>query len=61
MEETAIAKRLADLSEARQSSPHVKQKLALQAEVSAFLAALRPPKDLQSCRPPEIMKFLEER
>lgn len=50
--------RLADLSEARQSSPYVKQELALESEFSTFLAALRPPKDLQSCRPPDILKFL---
>ena len=30
----------------------------MEAEFSAFLAALRPPKDIQSCRPPEIVKFL---
>ena len=58
VDETAIAKRLADLSKARQSSPYIKQKLALEAELSAFIAALRPPKDLQSCRPPEMAKFL---
>ena len=58
VDESAFAKRLADLSEVRQSSPYVKQKLALEAELSAFLAAFGLPKDLQSCRPSEIVKFL---
>ena len=57
-DESAIDERLATLSETRQSSPYVKQKVALESELGAFLAALKTPKDIQSCRPPEIVKFL---
>ena len=37
---------------------HVKQKGAVEAKVSSFLAELKPPKDIPSGRPSEVVKFL---
>ena len=56
--EQAIAERMFDLTETRRSSSYVKQKAALEAELTAFLAELKPPKDIPSCRPSDIVKFL---
>ena len=44
VDESAIDERLATLFETRQSSPYVKQKVALESELGAFLAALKTPR-----------------
>ena len=43
-DESAIDERLATLFETRQSSPYVKQKVTLESELGAFLAALKTPR-----------------
>lgn len=56
--EDEIEQRISVLSKSRSDLPYARQKSSLEAELTAFLAQLNFPKDIPSCRPPEIIKFL---
>jgi hypothetical protein len=58
VDEDEIEQRLWGLSNCRNNMPYARQKSSLEAELLAVLAQLNCPKDIPSCRPSDIVKFL---
>lgn len=58
LDEEAIESRINDLVQARDRTPYVRQKSSLEREFGCFLANLSPPKNIVSCSPKEVIKFL---
>ena len=56
---SAISERLEQLSPQHQSSRYVRQKSALEQELSNFLFRLSPPKSITTPLPTDVVAFLE--
>ena len=54
----AISERLEQLSRQHQSSRYVRQKSALEQELSNFLFSLSPPKSITTALPTDVVAFL---
>ena len=58
VDESKIKARLDLLAQKKEATSYVKQKSALELEVSEFLSYLQPPKNISSALPIDIVKFL---
>jgi hypothetical protein len=58
VDEETITARWNELIEVRKNTPYVRQKTALEKELGGFLSKLAPPKNVTSCVPEDLVKFL---